>query len=46
MEFLTQLPDDVFMPETFNGDAIRAETWEHYQEHKSDIDKFIENNSA
>ncbi|MBH51634.1 MAG: hypothetical protein CL785_00560 [Chloroflexi bacterium] len=46
VEFLTQLPDDVFMPETFNGDAIRAETWEHYQEHKSDIDKFIENNSA
>jgi hypothetical protein len=43
LEFLMQLSDEMFKPDTFTGDTISAETWQHYQGHKSDIEQFIKN---
>ena len=42
VEFLSASGEHVFFPDSFTGDSINAETWQHYQGHGQDFTRFKE----
>ena len=41
-EFLSTCDEHVFSGDSFTGDSINAETWQHYQGHGQDLSRFKE----
>ena len=42
VEFLSDCDEHVFSVDSFTGDSINAETWQHYQGHGQDLTRFKE----
>ena len=42
VEFLSTCDEHVFSVDSFTGDSIKAETWQHYQGHTRDLTSFKE----
>jgi hypothetical protein len=42
VEFLSTCDDHIFSVDSFTGDSIKAETWQHYQGHGQDLTRFKE----
>ena len=40
--FLSNCDEHVFYDDSFTGDSIKAETWQHYQGHGQDLTRFKE----
>jgi hypothetical protein len=42
VKFLSTCDEHVFTGDSFTGDSINAETWQHYQGHRQDLKRFEE----